>query len=88
MAHERPIIATAVPGNEEVLADGAGIMVPPRDPDALAAGINALASDPARARRLAAAGRERVQANFSVERMVDGVVQVYADALGAAALVP
>jgi glycosyltransferase involved in cell wall biosynthesis len=87
MAHERPIVATAVPGNEEVLADGAGLMVPARDPDALAAGITALASDPARARRVAAAGRERVQANFSVERMVDGVVQVYKDALGAAALV-
>jgi glycosyltransferase involved in cell wall biosynthesis len=88
MAHERPIIATAVPGNEEVLADGAGITVPPRDPDALAAGITALASNPARARHLAAVGRERVEANFSVDRMVDGVVQVYADALGAAAVVP
>jgi glycosyltransferase involved in cell wall biosynthesis len=88
MAHERPIVATKVPGNDEVVADGAGLMVPPRDPDALAAGIIALASDPARARRVAAAGRERVEASFSVARMVDGVVQVYADALGAAAVVP
>jgi glycosyltransferase involved in cell wall biosynthesis len=88
MAHQRPIIATTVPGNEEVLADGAGLMVPPRDPDALAAAIITVLSDPARARRLAAAGRERVEANFSVDRMVDGIVQVYADAVAAGALVP
>jgi glycosyltransferase involved in cell wall biosynthesis len=88
MAHEKPIVATAVAGNEEALADGAGILVPPRDPDALAAAITALASDPGRARSLAAAGHARVQANFSVERMVDGIVRVYADALGASALAP
>jgi glycosyltransferase involved in cell wall biosynthesis len=86
MAHEKPIVATAVPGNEEALADGAGVLVPPRDPGALAAAISALASDPGRARSLAAAGHARVRANFSVERMVDGIVRVYADALGTSAL--
>jgi glycosyltransferase involved in cell wall biosynthesis len=86
MAREKPIIATAVPGIEEVLQDGAGITIPPRDPDALALAITALAADPERARRLAAKGRERVETSFSVERMVDSVAQVYEDALDRIAL--
>ena len=86
MAREKPIVGTAVPGIDEVLEDGAGVLVPPRDPEALAAAINALAADPDHARRIAARGRERVEARFSVERMVDGVAEVYAEALESAAI--
>ena len=86
MARERPCIGTAVPGIDEVLENGAGVIVPPRDPDALALAISALAADPDRARRIGAKGRERVEAHFSVERMVDGVTEVYAQALESAAI--
>ena len=86
MARGAPVVGTAVPGIEEALEGGAGMLVPPHDPEALAAAIASLAADPGRARGLAAKGRERVVQHFSLERMVDGVVQVYADAIEGTAL--
>jgi glycosyltransferase involved in cell wall biosynthesis len=78
MAAERPIIATAVGGTDEAVVDGAtGLLVPPRDAVALAAAISRLRAEPALARRLARAGRARVEADFSSEATARGVMQVY-----------
>ena len=61
----RAIIASDMPGCREVVIDGAtGLLVPPGDVAALAAAIARLAADPALRRRLGAAARARVVAEF------------------------
>lgn len=78
MAHAKPVIATPVGGTAEAVADGeTGVLVPPRDVDSLAAAIRELAADPARARRLGAAGRARVGREFSDAEMARRVLEVY-----------
>jgi glycosyltransferase involved in cell wall biosynthesis len=78
MAAERPIVATAIGGTIEAVAHEVnGLLVPPRDPAALAAAIRRVRADPALAQRLAAAGRERVEREFSSQAMARGVMQVY-----------
>jgi glycosyltransferase involved in cell wall biosynthesis len=62
----RPVVATDVGGLTGVVVDGVtGLLVPPRDPAALARGIQALLDDPARADALGRQGRAHA-ASFSV----------------------
>jgi glycosyltransferase involved in cell wall biosynthesis len=73
-----PVVASAVGGLVEAVADGeTGLLVPPRDPDALAAAVARVLRDPALRRRLGDAGRVRVREGFSVKSMVDGTRSVY-----------
>ena len=65
------------------LHETTGLVVPPNDPRALAAGINRLLADPAWRKTLGAAARARAQAEFSVERMIDRVLGVYHTLLSA-----
>ena len=61
-----PCVATRVSAIPELIEDRVtGILVPPEDPDALAAGIGRLLRDAALRRRLGAAGERRVRAEFS-----------------------
>jgi glycosyltransferase involved in cell wall biosynthesis len=84
MAASLPVVATAVGGVPEVVLDGeTGILVPPRDPAALARAIADLLRAPERARRLGAAGRDRVARLFTVERMVGQISALYREALAA-----
>ncbi len=57
VAAGRPVVSTAFPHAVELLASGAGIVVPQRDPRALAAAIRAVVSDPDRAAAMAAEAR-------------------------------
>lgn len=67
MAASLAPIATAVGGNlDAVLDNQTGLLVPPRDPTALAAAIVRLANDQALRRRLAAAAFQRVKQRFSL----------------------
>ncbi|PZQ51718.1 MAG: colanic acid biosynthesis glycosyltransferase WcaL [Rhodovulum sulfidophilum] len=60
-----PVVGTDAGGVRELIADGeSGVLVPPRDPEALARALAALAADPGRCRELGAAGRARVVAGF------------------------
>ncbi|MCD4738727.1 MAG: glycosyltransferase [Anaerolineae bacterium] len=78
MAAGLPIVATAVGGTPEVVVDGVtGLLVPPRDPDALTQAITRLLRDPDLRRKMGRAGRERVQQHFSVERMVQQTQSLY-----------
>ncbi len=60
-----PTIGTAAGGVAELIRDGQdGILVPPKDPAALAAAISALADDPERAAALSRQGRQRIVEGF------------------------
>ncbi len=84
MALEKPIVATAVGGVPSIIKDRVtGLLVPPKDPGAIAHGITELVADRTLAGSLAAAARELVEAEFGLERMVRGNEREYAAALGA-----
>ena len=81
----RPIIATDVPGCREVVAHGRnGLLVPPRDPRALADAILTLVDDPARRAAMGAQGRRRAETEFAAERINAQTLLVYEQALAAA----
>jgi len=83
MACGLPVVATRVGGIPEYVAEGeTGLLVPPRDPQALAAAIESLIVDPARREALGRAGRRRVEERFTAERMVAQTVQLYRRLLG------
>lgn len=66
----RPVVAARAGDLADVLEDGrAGLLVPPGDVDALAAAIDALAADRARAATLAARGRTRARERFAPQRL-------------------
>ena len=70
----RPLVASRVQGLIEVVRDGrTGLLVEPESPEALAAALAEIERDPARARELAAAGREDAAERFSVERYRDQI---------------
>ena len=78
MALGQAIVATRAGGIPEVVAhDQTGVLVPPRDADALAAAGVRLLGDADRRAQLGLAGRERVRASFSVERMVQATLDAY-----------
>lgn len=85
MAAQRPVVATSIGGTDEVVIHGVtGLLVPPRDPATLAAAIRRLRADPVLAERLAAAGRERVEREFSAVAMARNVMRIYDEVLGGA----
>ncbi len=68
MALGLPAVATAVGGIPECIVPGqTGLLVPPANPEALAAAVVGLLADPAQRRRLGEAGRRQVQESFSLE---------------------
>jgi glycosyltransferase involved in cell wall biosynthesis len=78
MACSRPIVATTAGGIPEIVEDEVnGLLVPPRDASALAAAIVRMLPDRALQARLGAAGFARVQARFTVERMVAETAKTY-----------
>jgi glycosyltransferase involved in cell wall biosynthesis len=85
MAAAKPVVATRVGGNPELVVDGeTGHLVPPRDPDALATAIARVLADRAAAARLGRQARQRVLDEFSVERMVGRYEALYVEAVGEA----
>jgi glycosyltransferase involved in cell wall biosynthesis len=60
MAHRTPLVATSVGGLRDLLDGGAGVLVPPRDPDALAAALGTLLRDPVRRESIADAAEQRL----------------------------
>ncbi|MEP6588252.1 MAG: glycosyltransferase, partial [Polaromonas sp.] len=71
-------VATAVGGNADLVLHGqTGYIVPPAHPQAMALRLVELASHPERARSLGQAGRQRVQATFSMQAMVSTYQRVY-----------
>ena len=82
MGCEAPVVASAVGGIPEIVVHGeTGLLVPPADPAALAAAINELLADPARARRMGQAGRARVLDRFSWPAIARRTVELYENVL-------
>jgi len=82
MSLGRPVIATAIAGNGELVEDGVtGILVPPRDVKTLAAAISRLLRDSAFAADLAQAGRTRVRAQFSTTTRVLRLEALYREVI-------
>ncbi len=78
MAHCHPVIATATGGSGEIVRDGVdGYLVAPGDAQALTARLAFLLSRPELRRQLGARARARVEAVFSLTRMLDRTESVY-----------
>lgn len=89
MERGRAVIATTVGGLPEIVEDGVtGLLVPPRDPDALSAAIASLIGDPARVSAMGAAGRSRALTAFSQEACTSRTEELYGEALAAASSRP
>jgi glycosyltransferase involved in cell wall biosynthesis len=83
MAAARPCVATRVGGNAEVLEDGrTGWLVPPRDPEALAAALGTALAHPGAAKSRGLAAREAMIRDRSIDAMVRHHEAFYRRALG------
>jgi glycosyltransferase involved in cell wall biosynthesis len=78
----RPVVASDVGGVRAVVRDQeTGILVPYGDVAAVAASLEALLGDPARAAAFGDAGREHVRERFSSDRLIRDVRQLYDELL-------
>ncbi|NTU83442.1 MAG: glycosyltransferase family 4 protein, partial [Chloroflexales bacterium] len=83
MGAGRPVVASRVAGVPDVVDDGVhGLIVPEREPAALAGAIVRLIGDPALAARLGAAARARVEHELTWERAAERFEAVFAAAAG------
>ncbi|MGE5236411.1 MAG: glycosyltransferase family 4 protein [Acidobacteriota bacterium] len=83
MAAGLPVVGTEA-GARELVRDGReGLLVPRRDPDALAAAVDSLLTSPMLARRLGQEGQRRALTELTIERHVEKVESIYEQLLGA-----
>ena len=84
MATGVPVVTTDTPGNRELVDDGVnGLLVPARDPGALADAIERIFADPGAAAAMAGEGRQRVEETYNLDAMVERKRALY-EALAAA----
>jgi glycosyltransferase involved in cell wall biosynthesis len=78
MAMQLPVITTPVTGNTELIQDGVnGLLVPERDPVALADAIQRLISDPGLRMELGAAGRQTILTGFDIRSTADQMLGIF-----------
>ena len=76
--HGLPVVATRVGGVPEVVKDGeTGLLVPPRDPEAMAVAILRLGGDPDLRKQMGRAARKRIAECFTTQQMVAGYERIY-----------
>jgi glycogen(starch) synthase len=82
MAHGRPVVASAVGGLLDLVADGeTGILVRPGDVAALRRALDRLLGDRELRRRMGEAGRARMRERFSWDRVTEATIDAYRDVL-------
>ena len=87
MASGVPVVASAVGGLTDSVVDGVtGILVPPRDPAAIADALEALHAEPERRRRLGRAGRDRMEHGYSWATVAARTAEAYRSAMQEAAV--
>lgn len=83
LAAGKPIVATNIEGNREVVDDGmTGLLVPASDPEATARSVNELLGSPGFARTLGLNARCAAEERFSEERMVEQNLKAYDAVVG------
>jgi glycosyltransferase involved in cell wall biosynthesis len=78
MAHEKPVIATAVGGVPDLVTEDVGILVPPDDSRALAAAMIRIAIDTKMRRRMGAAARQQYEQLFTPAAVLPVLLDLYA----------
>jgi glycosyltransferase involved in cell wall biosynthesis len=83
MAARKAVVATNVEGSEDlVIPNESGWLVPPRDAKELSWALLEAVNSPERCQRFGAAGRRRIEADFSIDRMVAAYERLWAGVLG------
>ena len=77
MACALPVVVTAVGGNPELVDDHCSILVPPGDVGAIADALIQLVEDRPLRRKIGRAGRQRTEAHFSLQAMVDNYTEAF-----------
>ena len=78
MAASVPVVATRVGGNSEVVQGGiTGLLVPPRDSEALGRAIAQFLDQPSLGTKFGLAGRERVTKRFALDQMTRATERLY-----------
>src|SRR5574337_22889 len=78
MACGKPIVATRVDGPPEIVEDGrTGLLVPPKDPDAMAKALVELLKDPKRRAYMGKQGQERIETVFGVDSQMRTLIGLY-----------
>lgn len=81
-ASGRAIVTTDVPGCREVVREGHnGLLVPARDAEALARALEALLGDAERCRAMGGCGRQLVEQELSLQRVIDDHLRLYRELL-------
>jgi glycosyltransferase involved in cell wall biosynthesis len=84
MEAAKPVVSTRVGGVPDLVEDGVtGLLVPPRDPEALATALADVLLDPDRAARMGEAGRARRQAEFTLGATARRIGELYEELLAA-----
>lgn len=74
----KPVVATAVGGIPEIVRDGeTGILVPPKDPEGIAAAVIGLLKDKEKRLRMGSAAKDWIRSNFNEEEMVKEIGNIY-----------
>ncbi|HEX7601063.1 MAG TPA: glycosyltransferase [Polyangiaceae bacterium] len=84
MAHNLPVVSTAIDGIPElVINEDTGLLVPAHDPGSLAWAMRELLTDPDRRRAMGEAGRIRIERHFTLDEMIESTIRVYGEVLSA-----
>jgi glycosyltransferase involved in cell wall biosynthesis len=89
MSRAKPLVSTTIGGPAEVVVNGeSGLLVDVGKPRDLAAAVDRYLSDPEYARRIGAAGFERMAKHFGMKQCVEKTMAVYAEVLQLSPLLP
>jgi glycosyltransferase involved in cell wall biosynthesis len=78
MAHGLPIVTTDVVGiSNEIMDHNAGIIVPSKDPEAIAKAVNILLSDPLKLQKMGMNGRELIERKYLWPQIAKEIIKIY-----------